>query len=54
MAKFEGQERRMPKIEACLKEYGFSNIDETAEFCKSKGTYGRFADAVKYIDPRKE
>jgi hypothetical protein len=21
---------------------------------KSKGTYGRFADAVKYIDPRKE
>ncbi len=37
MAKFEGQERRMPKIEACLAEYGFSNIDETAEFCKSKG-----------------
>ena len=21
---------------------------------KSKGTYGRFADAAKYIDPRKE
>jgi hypothetical protein len=37
MAKFEGQERRAPKIEACLAEYGFSNIDETAEFCKSKG-----------------
>ncbi len=37
MAKFEGQERRMPKIEACLAEYGFKNIDETAEFCKSKG-----------------
>ena len=37
MAKFEGQERRMPKIEACLAEYGFANIDETAEFCKSKG-----------------
>ena len=37
MAKFEGQERRMPKIEACLKEYGFKDIDETAEFCKSKG-----------------
>ncbi|MCL2053867.1 MAG: GGGtGRT protein [Oscillospiraceae bacterium] len=37
MAKFEGQERRMPKIEACLKEYGFGNIDETADFCKSKG-----------------
>jgi len=37
MAMFEGKERRMPKIEACLKEYGFSNIDETADFCKSKG-----------------
>ncbi len=37
MAKFEGQERRMPKIEACLAEYGFKTIDETAEFCKSKG-----------------
>ncbi len=37
MAKFEGQERRMPKIEACLAEYGFANIDETADFCKSKG-----------------
>lgn len=37
MAKFEGQERRMPKIEVCLSEYGFKNLDETAEFCKSKG-----------------
>ena len=26
MAKFEGQERRMPKIEACLAEYGLSLI----------------------------
>ncbi len=37
MAKFEGQERRMPKIEACLAEYGFNTIDETADYCKSKG-----------------
>lgn len=37
MAKFEGQERRMPKIEACLAEYGFNNLDETADYCKSKG-----------------
>ena len=36
MAKFEGQERRMPKIEACLAEYGFKNLDETADFCASK------------------
>ncbi len=27
----------MPKIEACLAEYGFKTIDETADFCKSKG-----------------
>ena len=37
MAKFEGQDRRMPKIEQCLAEYGFKTLDETAEFCKSKG-----------------
>ena len=28
MVKFEGQERRMPKIEACLKEYGMSTLEE--------------------------
>ena len=28
--------------------------DPTTAYEKSKGTYGRFADAVKYIDPRKE
>lgn len=37
MAKFEGQDRRMPKIEQCLKEYGFKDIDETRDFCLSKG-----------------
>ena len=37
MAKFEGQERRMPKIEACCKEYGLSNIDEAKEYTLSKG-----------------
>ena len=26
MVKFEGQERRMPKIESCLKEYGISSL----------------------------
>ena len=26
MAKFEGQERRMPKIEAALKEYGMTSL----------------------------
>ena len=37
MAKFEGQERRMPKIEACLKEYGIASLDAARELCLSKG-----------------
>ena len=49
MAKFEGQERRMPKIEACLAEYGFKTIDETAEFCKSKGI--DVEEIVKGVQP---
>ena len=28
--------------------------DPNTAWEKSKGTYGRFADAAKYIDPRKE
>ena len=37
MAKFEGQARRMPKIEACLKEYGFESLDAVKDFCLEKG-----------------
>ncbi len=37
MVKFEGQERRMPKIEACLKEYGISSLEDAKELCLSKG-----------------
>ena len=37
MAKFEGQERRMPKIEAALKEYGMSSLEEARDLCLSKG-----------------
>ncbi len=29
-------------------------MDANEAMAKAKGTYGRFADAVKYIDPRKE
>ena len=29
-------------------------MDANEAIAKAKGTYGRFADAVKYIDPRKE
>ncbi len=37
MAKFEGQERRMPKINACLKEYGMSTLEDARDLCLSKG-----------------
>ncbi|MEG1686625.1 MAG: GGGtGRT protein [Angelakisella sp.] len=37
MAKFEGQDRRMPKIEACLKDYGISTLEEAREICLAKG-----------------
>ena len=46
MVKFEGQERRMPKIEACLKEYGISSLEDAKELCLSKERHfqgsGRF------------
>ena len=37
MAQFEGKERRMPKIEACLKQYGLATLEEARELCLSKG-----------------
>jgi len=37
MTKFEGKERRMPKIEACLKEYGFESLEAARDLCLSKG-----------------
>ena len=37
MAKFEGQERGMPKISACLAEYGMSSLEDAREICLAKG-----------------
>ena len=37
MAKFEGQERRMPKIEACLAENGFKSLEDARDLCAQKG-----------------
>ncbi len=37
MVKFEGQERRMPQINACLKEYGIKDLEEAKAICNSKG-----------------
>ena len=35
MAQFEGKERRMAKIEKCLKEYGFESLEAARELCLS-------------------
>ena len=32
MVQFEGYERRIAKIEACMKEYGFSSLEEVKEY----------------------
>ena len=37
MVNFEGKERRMPKIEACLKEYGFASLEDAQAYCAQKG-----------------
>lgn len=36
MARFEGYERRIAKIEVCLKEYGFSSLEDAKALCDSK------------------
>ena len=74
MAKFEGYERRIAKIEASMAENGIESLDAAKEMCLAKGInveeivkgvqpiafeknigqYGRYDDAVKYIDPRAE
>ena len=34
---FEGKDRRLAKIEACLAEYGLGSLEEARELCLSKG-----------------
>ena len=34
---FEGKERRMPKIEKCLAEYGLASLEEALSLCQDKG-----------------
>ena len=46
---FEGKERRMPKIEKCLAEYGLGSLEEARELCKSKG-FDPY-DIVKGVQP---
>ena len=54
MALFESYNRREKQILEVLNKYGINSIEECAEICKAKGQYGRVADAVKIVDPRKE
>lgn len=37
MVKFEGIERRIDKINACLKEYGIASLEEAQKICLDKG-----------------
>lgn len=37
MIRFEGYERRIKGIEACMNEYGFKNLEEVRDYCLSKG-----------------
>lgn len=37
MVRFEGYERRIDKINLCLKEYGFNSLEEVKDFCTSQG-----------------
>ena len=49
MAKFEGQERRMPKIEACLSEYGWKTLEDADALCKEHGI--NVEEIVKGVQP---
>jgi hypothetical protein len=37
MVKFEGYERRIEKINACLKEYGMKDLEDAKAVCDAKG-----------------
>lgn len=49
MANFESKERRMPKIEKCLAEYGFASLEDAQKLCADNGI--DCEDIVKGIQP---
>ena len=49
MAKFEGYERRIAKIEASMAENGFTSLDEAKELCLAKGI--NVEEIVKGVQP---
>jgi len=46
---FEGKERRMAKIEACLAEYGLADLEAARDLCLSKGI--NVEEIVKGVQP---
>lgn len=49
MITFEGYERRIAGIEACMKEYGIKDLEDAADICLSKGI--NVGDIVKGVQP---
>jgi hypothetical protein len=49
MVTFEGYNRRIAGIEACMKQYGFESLEQADEFCKSHGI--DVAAIVKGVQP---
>ncbi len=49
MVKFEGYERRIAGIEACMKEYGIASLEEARDICLSKGI--NVEEIVKGVQP---
>lgn len=49
MAKFEGQERRMPSINACLKEYGMNTLEDARDLALAHGI--NVEEIVKGVQP---
>ncbi len=49
MAQFEGKERRMPKIDSCLAQYGFATLEDARDFCLEKGI--NVEEIVKGVQP---
>ncbi|MBQ9988319.1 MAG: GGGtGRT protein [Clostridia bacterium] len=49
MIRFEGYERRIDKINACLKEYGIADLEEAKRICDEKGV--NVDEIVRGIQP---
>ncbi len=49
MIKFEGYERRIEKIEACLAEYGMKSLEDAHEVCQDAGI--KVEEIVKGVQP---